>query len=147
MAVVIFPESLHPNAQTPCNRVGHSGMILNDAIWFVGLIPFAITGFWADDQPCYRQAINQMVTVLGVLCHGSHLIRHPLRQTFRGVDVLHSCLATLAVNLTTSAQPSTFVSSVVAMAVYLVNLKLQSPVLHVVGVQLVLWQALMAYEL
>jgi hypothetical protein len=56
-------------------------------------------------------------------------------------------MAVVAVNLTTEAQPSTFVASGVVLAAYMANRTFKSPLLHGIGVQMVLWQALMQYQL
>lgn len=70
-----------------------------------------------------------------------------MHRTLWAVDVVHSCMAVVAVNLTTEGQPSTFVASGVALAAYIANQTFQSPLLHGIGVQTMLWQALMQYQL
>lgn len=119
---------------------------MSDALWFIGLGPYIASGFFWDDQPPIRRAISQGVAILGVLCHGTHLIRHELHPVFWSIDVVHSVLATAYVNLTASTQPDTLLASIIAVCAFAVNRKWQSPALHGVAVQGVLWLALSVYD-
>ena len=123
---------------------------LGRLFWFPGLIPYAMLAIYPesmiilkpDDYFQYKQRqIASGVVVFGMICHGSNLFNFRYAEFFRKIDILYVVYVTININYI-GIQPNTFIHTVISMIIWFINQKIQSPLVHMFGVQLVLFRGL-----
>ena len=117
-----------------------------DLCWFPGLIPFAIFSIYpesiTDDYSQYKQRqIAGGVVFFGLMCHGSYLFNFIYSPLFRKIDMLYIIIALIIINYI-GIQPNTSIHTGLAIIIWFPNQKIQSPFVHMFGVQLVLFRGL-----
>jgi len=110
---------------------GYTGRNNINYVELLGLVPFLYSAF------THSSTIASIVTLNGVMYH-----THPTSVYLRVWDCLWNSILILYV---VWCKPHTFLHALIAFASWYINLEVNSPIVHILGVQWVLYVALLDY--